>query len=328
MPFVIVPELSVLDVVGKDAVRIVQNLCTADVVKLDPRQGCEAFITDVRGKTLAHFCVYRTDSGLRLVGAPNQCVSTAEHLDRYTLREDSVPEDRSSDFGGVLIFVDRWDRSPLTHSATRDLQSAPFELTRNGNRVTAELYQVPWIAGSAVLVVAPRPELAVLCEQIAEDGIASATLEDFHDLRIASGFPWFGVDFDSSNLPQEADRDAVAISFTKGCYLGQETVARLDALGQVQKKLVRWDLACDDREALARVSVGAQLQAGEKVVGKLTSISRVIPAVDHESMAVRRALGWARRSHFDAGSRAECVDGDSVAIPATVISAGPLRSRE
>ena len=62
-------------------------------------------------------------------------------------------------------------------------------------------------------------------------------LATFETLRIEAGTPLFGVDFNDTNLPQEVGRDAVAISFTKGCYLGQETVARLDALGHVNQKI-------------------------------------------------------------------------------------------
>ena len=56
-------------------------------------------------------------------------------------------------------------------------------------------------------------------------------------IRIESGTPRFGVDITDENLPQEVARDNRAISFTKGCYLGQETVARIDALGHVNRKL-------------------------------------------------------------------------------------------
>src|SRR5437764_9919773 len=57
--------------------------------------------------------------------------------------------------------------------------------------------------------------------------------------RLEAGFPLFGLDITDDNLPQEVARDAKAISFTKGCYLGQETVARIDALGHVNRLLVR-----------------------------------------------------------------------------------------
>ena len=89
----------------------------------------------------------------------------------------------------------------------------------------------------------------------------------FHRARTLAGFPWYGVDLDETNLPQEADRDPLAISFTKGCYLGQETVARLMPLGQVQRKLVRWSITGGVPGA------GATLVSGDKTVGRLTSVA-------------------------------------------------------
>ena len=64
-----------------------------------------------------------------------------------------------------------------------------------------------------------------------------AAPKSFDAARIESGTPLFGRDITDENLPQEIDRDRLAISFTKGCYLGQETVARIDALGHVNRLL-------------------------------------------------------------------------------------------
>jgi folate-binding protein YgfZ len=75
-----------------------------------------------------------------------------------------------------------------------------------------------------------------------------------------------GVDFGEGTLPQELCRDRHAISFNKGCYLGQETVARLDALGHVNKQMVR--LRAAEGTTLA---VGDELFDGEKLVGTLTT---------------------------------------------------------
>ena len=78
---------------------------------------------------------------------------------------------------------------------------------------------------------------------------------------------WSGTEADDSNLPQELQRDEKAISFNKGCYLGQETVARLDALGRVNQLLVRVQLGADS------ASAGDELKAEEKVVGRVTSVA-------------------------------------------------------
>ena len=76
----------------------------------------------------------------------------------------------------------------------------------------------------------------------------------------------FGVDFDSANLPQEINRDRLAINFNKGCYLGQETVARIDALGHVNQKVVLLQFAGETLPA-----VGLELQVDGQGVGSVSS---------------------------------------------------------
>src|SRR5262249_52381639 len=88
------------------------------------------------------------------------------------------------------------------------------------------------------------------------------------------------------NLPQEVGRDAQAISFTKGCYLGQETVARIDALGHVNQLLV--GLRCDSSNL---PSCGSALSVDGKSVGHVTS------AVWSPTLHAALALGYVRRSH-------------------------------
>ncbi len=90
--------------------------------------------------------------------------------------------------------------------------------------------------------------------------------ETFDALRIEAGTPEFGRDVNIDNLPQEIGRDARAINFVKGCYLGQETVARIDALGHVNKILRGLRIEGDS----APVS-GSRLEADGKTVGTITS---------------------------------------------------------
>ena len=85
-------------------------------------------------------------------------------------------------------------------------------------------------------------------------------------VRIEAGFPLFGSDITDDNLPQEIGRNKQAICFTKGCYLGQETVARIDALGHVNRLLTRVKFASAEVP-----SPGTELFASDKAVGKVTS---------------------------------------------------------
>ena len=84
--------------------------------------------------------------------------------------------------------------------------------------------------------------------------------------RLEAGMPLFGQDITDDNLPQEIGRDQKAISFTKGCYLGQETVARIDALGHVNRLLVGVRFG-----GSTIPGGGLQLRAGDKVIGHVTS---------------------------------------------------------
>ncbi|WP_162006798.1 CAF17-like 4Fe-4S cluster assembly/insertion protein YgfZ [Roseimaritima sediminicola] len=291
-------SLSIVDIIGDDAVQVVNNLCTAPLQSLAESAGLEAFITEVRGRTVGHGCLFQLADRLRFIGAGGQAQRLVAHIDRYIIREDARPEDRSQDLTGLLLphedaLVALSDASPTPADppqlASRSLGDAAADA---GSDSGAVAYQVPWLNSPAWLVLGPPATIAQLGKRFAPM-LVSGGIEDFHPARIQAGFPWFGVDLDESNLPQEADRDAQAISFTKGCYLGQETVARLDALGQVQKKLVRWQL--QGRGELP--APGTELVAGEKTVGKITSIT-----AGRDAAIV---LAMTRRSHFDVGSRAE-----------------------
>lgn len=114
------------------------------------------------------------------------------------------------------------------------------------------------------------------------------TPDEFERLRLKLRIPLDGADVDERNLPQEIDRNEQAISFTKGCYLGQEPVARIDALGRVNWLLrtVEIDGPPPERDAT--------LLLGEKSAGRITS------AVATETGSL--ALAYVRREQAEAGS--------------------------
>ena len=299
--------LAWIDVTGADAVRVLNNLCTADLKRLELGRGVEAFVTEVRGRTLGHLCVYRLADRLRLLGAPGQASGVVAHVDRYVIREDAAPQAVGAEWAS--FWLSSADAAPGREgSAENGLPTAAAPELASGEihwgPVRADVYQVPWTSDrDHVAVVAPE-DAPALEQALRQSGWQTSNEADFHRRRIEHHFPWFGIDLDESNLPQEADRDRWAISFTKGCYLGQETVARLDALGQVQKKLLRWRLQTPQPPA-----AGTELRSGDRVVGRITSASG--PTESGEIIA----LGFGRRSHFDAGSEAEC-DG----VRATVLA--------
>jgi folate-binding protein YgfZ len=143
---------------------------------------------------------------------------------------------------------------------------------------------------------------AVAAAAIAAGAVAVAD-GAFQALRVESGWPLYDVDFNGSHLPQEIGREAVAVHFHKGCYLGQETIARIDALGHVNKRLATVRFA-ENRA----VSPGCELTAKSQPVGHASSIAW--------SPQLKSALGLAmvRRGANEPGNQLACMG-----VTATVI---------
>lgn len=281
-------SISVLDISGADADAIVHNVTTNEVKSLSVGEGRETFVTDVKGKTLGHVFLFREPGCLRMIGPAGQSATLAQHLDHYTIREDATPIVRDGEFSGLVLTS---DAAAALDVATLSSGQLAGSTCRIGD-TEVRAYTTRWLGeGTIVLLVRPADETRV-CQQLQSQSLCSADESEMHSVRTIASFPWFGIDLDDSNLPQEANRDSLAISFTKGCYLGQETVARLDALGQVQKKLVQWSIP-DTLPA-----ANTKLMVDEKVVGRLTSV-----ASDGAGGAI--AIGYARRSHFDPGASAQ-----------------------
>jgi folate-binding protein YgfZ len=124
--------------------------------------------------------------------------------------------------------------------------------------------------------------------------------------RLEAGFPWFGIDITADNLAPEVGRDKQAISYVKGCYLGQETIARIDALGHVNRLLVGVAI-----EAAAVPPQGSELTAAGKTVGHVTS------AVFSPRLQAPLALAYVRRGYNEPGAKLTSTAGPArvVALP-------------
>lgn len=219
-----------MEVHGSDRAQLLHNMCTADVQAMSPGEAREAFFTNVKGHVLAHALLLCRDDSIAAIVFQSDAETLVAHLDRYIIRED------------VKLSIS--PHQPLLLVAA---ETAP---------------SMEWF---------PMPSLGVpawvsVDVERAPDGFTVGDFAEFHRLRVAAGWPLKGIDFQDGALPQELSRDSLAISFTKGCYLGQETIARLDALGHVNKQIVLVEGP--------GVADGGVLFDGDKQVGTVTSAAR------------------------------------------------------
>ncbi len=277
---------------GADRCKVFNNLCTQDLRKLEDGQALETFVTDVKGRTFGHGIAMSVNGEAFFVTVPEQGAKIVPHFDRYIIREDAVLTDMSNDFRFWLFP----DRRSAARAFAIEIEEVPAPLSSTsidweGHRIL--LMSAPWIGPESIVALVPTAcNPVAIIERLGGELVQSDMIErkGWELARIDTFWPWYGIDLDDRHLPQEIDRDKSAISFNKGCYLGQETIARLDMLGKIQKKLVK--LAVETFECPSATTL---VFADDKEVGSICSAA-LEPASGHFL-----ALAFIKRSHFQVG---------------------------
>jgi folate-binding protein YgfZ len=297
-----------IELTGPDRAAVLNNLCTNDVMDLRPTTGCEAFVTSARGKVLGHVLIFAEEDALVVETVAGQADRLLPHFEKYIIREDVELQDRSAQWAEILLAGPRAAELWRTIGAG----TAPDLICRH---VTVEMAdgpvavrRVPMTSGPTWLISADADVITSLADRLRHSGAADCQAEACEQVRIESGWPVYGSDITDRNLPQEIDRDSQAISFDKGCYLGQEPVARIDALGHVNRKLTGLRFSTADIPA-----VGTECFHGAKIAGRVTS------AAYSPRLSAALAMGYVRREHVAVGSRLESATGpvEVVALPVT-----------
>lgn len=258
-----------LDLAGPDRVRFLHNLVTCEIRELAPGRSVRGFFTHVKGGVLADVEIVALADRIRLLLPAGRGPALRAHLERYRIVERVEIEDRPD-----LVALDlRGARTPGL------LAALGLPAPEPGERVEASL------GGAAVAVRRdsrdrePRFELETsaadreaMLAAVAREGAGAggSPLSDaaLDCARIEDGELHWGVDYGEENFPQELG-DEAAVSYTKGCYLGQEVVARIHYRGGVQRLPRRVRFAPD-----ARLERGAELLLEGRPVGRATSLAR------------------------------------------------------
>jgi len=230
------PPRAVVEATGDEAVAFVDRFTTAALGGLLPGQGVETIFTDARGWVLALALVLRRDDALEIDAGPGPRIALHDHLEHFHIRERVEFRDAT----------DRWASFLLAGPAAPDALAARLASppAAAGGHVAASVggtavhvARVDWFDGiDAFVLRVAAADAAAARRWLVDAELPEASAAAVTAVRIESRYP-DPIDIDAKALPQELDRPAGTISFTKGCYLGQETVARLDALGHVNRRL-------------------------------------------------------------------------------------------
>lgn len=230
-----------IEFTGPDRAKSLHNLTTQDIQGMAAGQVSECFVTSPQGKTLGFFTIRKTADSIILTCEPGGEPLALDHFAKYTIFDDVRFEVVTPQYEqrlwlgrqGVQAVLD----CLMPGGSIPDGQFVRVDRPGTG---TFDLIRHDEFSVPGIRVFAKTGMADVIEKEIARSaGISLKRGDDavYERLRVLSAWPCFPVEIRADNLPQEIDRDATAISFRKGCYLGQETVARLDALGHVNRVL-------------------------------------------------------------------------------------------
>ena len=268
----LVRERGFIDVLGPDGAEYLQGQVTNDVEAVGVGEGQYAALLDRKGHMQADLRVLRVgEEAILLDTEPAAKDAALRHLTMYSIGRDVQVVDVTGERGTVSLIgpraVEIAGTPPLSEFANEATTVAGVEVVAVGTRDGIDLLH-------------PAAERERVINALTEAGAVEVSPEAVEILRVESGVPRFGAEMDAATMPAEAGIVEDAVSFTKGCYIGQETVARLHYKGKPNRHLRGLRLS-------GAAAPGVALRLGEKEVGTLGG-AVVSPALGPIGLAIVR----------------------------------------
>jgi folate-binding protein YgfZ len=299
-------DRGVLEVTGRDRTSFLHAMLSNEVKSVGPGQGCSAAFLDVHGKVQVLIDVWALEDRLLVITPDGMADETLQSLDKFLFAEKVDLRDATGEL--AMLMLAGPDAPALAARLTgvtpgeRPWANAPAKLAGADVRIVRGAGEA---AEADVWIVAPTADGARIRRACLDAGVRSVSAEAWEPLRIEGGTPVYGRDVDATTLLPEIPVERW-VSYTKGCYIGQEVVVRIRDRGHVNRHLRGLRFA-----GVEVPPANATLLAGDEEVGRVTS------AAFSPGSGCAVALGYVRRQHADAGSQVAALAGDRT-LAATV----------
>jgi folate-binding protein YgfZ len=269
-------------------------LSTADVKNLQPGQGCSTVVTNAKGRIVERLSVHHQgEDGVLLIAGEDGAARTLAHLAKYTFSETTGLSDVTAATYAYVLIGPRWPDAARTVQIRSSRRTASCRARSRDSALTPRGRTV--FGADGILVTGPlkgRDSVSrELMDAATAEGGGEIDAQGLEAWRILKCLPSSGHELTEEHNPLEAGlRDAV--SFTKGCYVGQEVVARLNTYDKVARTLVRLDL----EPGAPAPSRGAAVLHDGREVGAVTS------AIHPTGRAGAVALAYVKSRAIPAGT--------------------------
>lgn len=286
---------------GADRARFLHGQVTNEVKSVRVGEGCYAALVTAKGKMESDLNIYCLQDELLLDFEPGLTEKISQRLEKYIVADDVQVVDVAPLYGLLTV------QGPKAETVVRGLEifpevpATPFQSVKISDAMLGEIYlanqpRVSLAAAPSFDLFVPMNSVAAVADKLIAAaksvGGRACGWDVLEMARIEAGIPRFGADMDETNIPLECGIEARAVSYSKGCYIGQEVINRIHSIGHVNKELRSLRLANDLKTLPAR---GDKLFKDDKEVGYVTS------AVKSRALNANIALGYVRREANQVG---------------------------
>ena len=281
---------------GPDALDLLNRMSTNQVLSLEPGQGAPTILTTDRGRILDLISVVNFGDYALLLTSPGEQQRVIDWLDRYTIMEEITVEDVTPETS-MLTVLGPSSPARLEQLADQELSNLPPFHTKVIHLAGESLSVInrPLADIPAYELILSPDAAPVVWSALVESEITPMGLEAFQSLRVERAIPSYGREMGDTYNPLEAGLIG-SVDFHKGCYIGQEVIARLDTYRKVQKHLVILHFPED-----AQVSEGDSLEHEGKAVGSVTSLASI------PTSGQMIGLGYVRAASAEVGTQLKLV---------------------
>ena len=297
---------------GADRRGYLQGLLTNDIAALTPGTGCYAALLTAQGRMIADMRVLELGDAILLDVPRVLGPSIRDHLEQFVFSEDVQVEDVTRARAEVGLYGPR-AREVLAAAGLETAATAALHTVTRARLAghDALIVRADTIGVSGFDVIVDEADAAAVRAVLAAAGAVEAHDDDVEAVRIESGRPRFGADMDTDTIPLEAGIEDRAISRSKGCYVGQEVIVRVQdrGHGRVARRLV--GLTFDASAGVPERN--ATIHAGDRELGRVTS------AAWSPTLARPVALGYVHRDFVEPGTAVQ-VNGAGGTVSALPLS--------
>ncbi|MBV9864507.1 MAG: aminomethyltransferase family protein [Abitibacteriaceae bacterium] len=250
---------------GKDAATLLHHLTTNDIKGLMPGAGCDAALITSKARLLDWLTIYRVDDAFLVITSPNRRATFKPHVQKFILFRQEIKIEDVTDSTGMFGLFGPQLKEVATRFGAEEVLDVPLNrpLTIETNGLTLSAARTTRLPGSGVIFWSQ--DASGLRHLIQDSGQPLADDETYNVLRVEAGVPVAGLELTEEINPWEARFDE-AISMNKGCYNGQEVVARLHTYKKVKQGLFGLKL-----EQSLPMGQRANLRCEERAAGFITS---------------------------------------------------------